>query len=109
MRQDTYLRHVLATAYRHGWALIGLDDGGDDIIDLAPMKPAVAQFAAQRHAVNVDSCTLMFRHDDGGMAWAWVIWQGPLDTYPDGDEVIADHSSNLTPVIDTANRALRPM
>lgn len=96
MRQSTFLRSALRALMSAGWYVRVADnvqiDGKRSIASVLSDVMDVAR--------ELDYLTIRVRKlDESESGTLFIVWQGPDNTYEDGEEIIADYSMNLDPVL----------
>lgn len=97
MLQVPYVRRVLSKALEMGWTIIGVDNG-EEAIRVHPDRGLTVSEAI-RHARATDESHIILQKD-GKRGVLFIVWQGPVKSYPYGEEAINDYSLSLEPVID---------
>lgn len=93
-RQSEWVRAYLeALVSDDCWVIRRLGAGGEWFPDSANVSVTVAMALF----CEVEELTVQVRHPEYGTSFLWFVWQGPDDTYPDGDEVLADYGVLLDP------------
>lgn len=107
MKQSEYLRLMLEALTETSWKLAFGDDGGDEQVKLASVDDAMQM------AKSVEMSHIFFRRDDwpakpaGRAEYICVIWQGPDETYQQGEEIISDCTLEIGCVIDAVDYMLK--
>lgn len=106
VRQSTYLRRILKEAIRQGWSLDFVDNGGDE----DERVPVTTPNQAVKECKAVDCAHVFLRRaadpdlapplQAEQCAWIFVVWQGPDDKYPEGEEIASDYTVNLNSVFE---------
>jgi len=106
IKQSTFLRRALKALIADGWTLRAVDVPGEAMTKVSTVSEAIKEVAAVDSAVirllrnrqqNVAS-DVPVEGDERG--WILAVWQGPDATYKYGEEIISDHSTNLSAVLD---------
>jgi len=98
MLQKAFVRHVLKTAIAQGWTVVEVDDGEEPDVRQS-YTPAVAV----NRATATDEAHIFLRHPDREkQATLFIVWQGPVASYPYGEEAVCDYSVSMEPVMDAA-------
>jgi hypothetical protein len=98
MNQTAFVKSVLRTAMSAGWVIAGVDNGEERDI-----RDTFTPITAVKKALEVDEAVILLRHPDHEkLASLFVVWQGPVATYPYGEEAVSDYSMSLDPVVETA-------
>lgn len=105
MKQSTYLRKVINALKNAGWILVSVDDGD------GPQK--VSGTAAAMEAVSaVEDAVLEFEKRTTGTAvessFIRVVWQGPDESYEEGEEIVSDYGMKLDSVISSVSENRNP-
>ncbi len=91
MRQSTFLRRVIRALMDAGYE--------NFVVDFGDQRERVTSIAAAiKELKSVDDAYLTMSKD-GQRSWIRVVWQGPDATYQEGEEIVADYTTNLEPVI----------
>lgn len=98
MRQTTFVKTVLRLAINAGWTIAGVDDGEEE-----DMRPDYTPTTATNRAMETDEATILLRHPDReNLAALFVVWQGPIASYPRGEEAVNDYTVSLDDVMEAA-------
>ncbi len=94
MKQSTYLRRVLNALHTHGYVIVDVDDGGDEMVKV--------QDSIQKtmDAVRAVDCAWIHVRNDQHDGSMFVVWQGPDIETDVPEEVLADYGMNLEPIIE---------
>lgn len=85
-RVETKIFHLaIESAAKFGWTLVGVDDGGDDLIHTSDPVEAVAA------ADSVEACTVYFKNEHQARAHIDFIWGNGHH----GLQCLLDHTTNL--------------
>lgn len=95
MLQVPYVRRVLSKSLEMGWTIIGVNNGEELVSNFKGLTIA----EAIRHARATDESHVILQKD-GKRGVLFIVWQGPVKSYPYGEEAINDYSLSLEPVID---------
>jgi len=94
IKQSTLLRRVLSALIDNGWSFTFLDDG-ETRTPVANISDVMKLFR------NLDECHVFIEKvSTNERSWLRLIWQGPDNGYPHGEEIVSDHGVNLSSVID---------
>ena len=93
MLQKTYLRKLLAECVTEGWTIYAVDNGEERIVK------AWTPTTATNEACETDDAWIMLKRgtETGTLA---IVWQGPVSSYPQGEEVVNDYSLSLEGVVE---------
>lgn len=94
IKQSTFLYRVLKALKAAGWNLFSVDTEGV----VTAFGSSVLGVMKECRAVDVCRINVK-RHDDESASYLLIVWQGPDDRYPDGEEIISDYGMKLDSVI----------
>jgi len=99
MLQKTYLRKLLTECLSEGWTIYAVDNGEEWIVK------AWTPTTATNEATSTDVAWILLKrgNETGTLA---LVWQGPIATYPQGEEVVSDYSLSMESVIDKLDAKL---
>jgi len=90
-KQSTWARKAIANLIGAGWTPNNKGLGH-------------SQKALMAELMNRDEFRLFLRRVNSvgkpEHAWVWFVWQGPDETTPNGEEIIADYTINLDDILE---------
>ena len=98
MLQKPFVRLVLRTAIAQGWTVDSVYDGEETtkVSGLSVTEVVNIADATDDAAIRLSNATT------GQKGSLLIMWQGPVSTYPAGEEAIYDYSLTLESVMDAA-------
>jgi len=98
MLQKSFVRLVLKTAHEMGWSVTAVYDGEDTTDATGKSFGEIVKLANA-----TDESVIRFRNETTGIVGSvYIVWQGPVSSYPYGEEAVNDYSLSLDPVMDAA-------
>lgn len=101
MRQSTYLNKVIAKLYEAGYWISGVSDG-EVLTRFKGTTPLVKRKELAMNVIkSVEDGVIYFENSNSVTGYLVIVWQGPDETYEDGEEIVSDHTVNFSDIINS--------